>query len=268
VGLDLAHFASLWGGKVLGDGHPASSLRDNISLEMTERATEVGHVIVAARNEADRIGETVAALRREFPGATVVVADDGSEDATGALAAAAGAAVVGGHEHLGKGGAASLAAARVLADGPPVDDAVVLLADADLARSAERLRPLADAVAAGGADLAVAMFASRVGGGFGLALGFAHWAIERRCGLDTQAPISGQRALTYDALRVVTPFRPGFGMEIGMTVDAVRAGLRVEEIELDLAHRATGRSFSGFIHRGRQLKDFVRVFHATAGGRA
>ena len=49
------------------------------------------------------------------------------------------------------------------------------------------------------------------------------------------------------------PFAHGFGMEIGMTVDAVRAGHRVEEIELALEHRATGRTFGGFLHRGRQL---------------
>ena len=34
----------------------------------------------------------------------------------------------------------------------------------------------------------------------------------------------------------------GFGMEVGMTIDAVRAGHRVIEVELELAHRATGRT--------------------------
>lgn len=230
---------------------------------MADGPTKVGHVIVAARNEADRIADTVAALQEAFPGTTVVVADDGSEDQTGAIAAEAGAMVVGGINHLGKGGAASLAAAEVLDDGAPSEDAVVLLADADLARSASRLSPLADAVASGEADVAVAIFASRVGGGFGLALGFAHHAIEKRCGLDTRAPISGQRALSYAALEAVTPFHDAFGMEIGMTIDAVRAGLTVKEIELDLAHRATGKSLRGFLHRGRQLKDFLKVYRET-----
>jgi glycosyltransferase involved in cell wall biosynthesis len=233
---------------------------------MTDFQTPVGHVIVAARNEADRVGETVRALREAFAGATVIVVDDGSEDQTAEVAAAAGAVLVGGDRHLGKGGAASLAAARALEDGPPFPGAVVLLADADLAQSAAKLLPLAEAVSSGEADLAVAIFASRVGGGFGLALGFAHWAIERRCGFDAQAPISGQRALSYDALRLVTPFRAGFGMEIGMTVDALRAGLTVREVELELAHRATGRSAAGFIHRGRQLKDFLGVYRELGKG--
>jgi hypothetical protein len=49
----------------------------------------------------------------------------------------------------------------------------------------------------------------------------------------------------------------GFGVETRMTIDAVRAGLRVEEIELDLEHRATGRDLRGFAHRGRQLVELV-----------
>lgn len=233
------------------------------TTEGAPSAPQVGHVIVAARNEADRIGATVEALQAAFPGTKVIVADDGSEDDTGDVARAAGAVVVGGDVHRGKGGAASLAAERALADGPPAPGVVVLLADADLSDSAARLMPLAESVRSGDADVAVAVFASRVGGGFGLALGFAHWAIVRRCGLDTTAPISGQRALSYDALAAVAPFHHGFGMEIGMTVDAVRAGFKVKEVELDLAHRATGKSFSGFLHRGRQLVDFLKVYART-----
>ena len=38
-----------------------------------------------------------------------------------------------------------------------------------------------------------------------------------------------------------------------MTIDAVRAGLTVEEVELPLSHRPTGRDARGFLHRGRQL---------------
>ena len=42
-----------------------------------------------------------------------------------------------------------------------------------------------------------------------------------------------------------------------MTIDALRAGLELEEVELELAHRATGRDLSGFVHRGRQLRDLL-----------
>jgi hypothetical protein len=105
-----------------------------------------------------------------------------------------------------------------------------------------------------------------VGGGLGIAVGFAGWAIERLCGLRARAPISGQRALRPEVLRAVLPFAAGFGMETGMTVDAVRAGYGVREIEIDLEHRATGRTLGGFVHRGRQLRDIVRAYLARRGG--
>jgi len=217
-------------------------------------------VIVTAHNEADRLGATLDALRASFPGARVLVADDGSSDGTDRVALRAGVELARSEPQVGKGGAATLAAERLLAADGRAAPGVVLLCDGDLGASAARLAPLVDAVRAGECDLAVAAFSRRVGGGFGLALGFAGWAIRRRCGLELAAPISGQRALRGDRLPVVVPFAPGFGMEIGMTIDAARAGLRVRELELELAHRATGRTWGGFVHRGRQLADFVRVY--------
>jgi len=109
-------------------------------------------------------------------------------------------------------------------------------------------------------DLAVGAFRNRRGGGFGMTLGFARWAIERRCGYRAGAPLSGQRAMRARVLRDVLPLAPGFGLETGMSIDAVRAGYRLREIELDLTHRVTGRSFGGFLHRGRQLLDIARAY--------
>jgi glycosyltransferase involved in cell wall biosynthesis len=228
-------------------------------------------VVVAAYDEAERIGATLGALELAFPGAQVWVADDGSRDGTAEIARRAGARVVRSTRVIGKGGAVSAAAGQAAAAlaataGSPApgrsaaDSPIFVFCDGDLADSARELGALADAVAGGAADVAVAAFAKRVGGGAGIALGFARWAIRRRCGLEALAPISGQRALSAGALRDVLPFADGYGMEIGMTIDAVRAGHRVVEVELDLSHRATGRTLSGFLHRGRQLVDFIRVY--------
>jgi glycosyltransferase involved in cell wall biosynthesis len=215
-------------------------------------------VIVAARNEADRVAETIAALREVFPGAAIWVADDASEDGTSELALRAGAQVVSRGRPHGKGANVTAAAEAALSAEPA--PRLFLLCDGDLGASAARLAPLVEAVERGECDLAVAAFSHRVSGGFGLALGFARRAIRRLCGAETAAPISGQRALRTETLRATLPFAAGFGMEIGITVDAVRAGYRLGEYELDLEHRATGRSFAGFLHRGAQLWDFARVY--------
>ena len=213
-------------------------------------------MIVAARNEADRVAETIAALRGAFPAAAIWVADDASGDGTAELALAAGAQVVSRGQPHGKGANMTAAAEAALSVEPAPD--LFLLCDGDLGASAARLAPLVEAVARGECDLAVAAFARRVGGGFGLALGFARGAIRRLCGAETEAPISGQRALRVETLRATLPFAAGFGMEIGITVDAVRAGYRLGEYELDLEHRASGRSLSGFLHRGAYQRDFAR----------
>ncbi len=223
-------------------------------------------VIVAAHNEADRIGETVKALREALPSAVIWVADDASSDGTAEVAMSAGARVVSRGRSHGKGGNVGAAAEAALSEDEP--PALILLCDGDLGDSADQLVPLVEAVERGDCDLAVATFASRVGGGFGLALGFAHWAIHRLCGFDAKAPISGQRAMRTEVLREILPFAAGYGMELGMTVDAVRAGYQVSEYELDLSHRATGRSFRGFLHRGRQLFDFVGAYRVRAQGRS
>ncbi|MET0824115.1 MAG: glycosyltransferase family 2 protein [Solirubrobacterales bacterium] len=214
--------------------------------------------IVAARNEADRIGASVDGLREAFPGVEVWVGDDASGDGTAEVALAHGARVVSRGRPHGKGGNVTAAAeAALFGDGHPD---LLLVCDGDLGASAGRLRELVEAVEAGGCDLAIAAFRHRVGGGFGIALRFARWAIHSRCGYRADAPISGQRAMRGEVIDAVLPFAPGYGMEIGMTIDAVRAGYRVAELELDLEHRATGRTFAGFLHRGRQLRDFARVW--------
>lgn len=215
-------------------------------------------VLVAARDEADRIGETLAAITGTFPGAFLWVADDASQDGTQAIAEEAGARVVTRERAVGKGGNMTACAREALTEHG--EGYTFLLCDADLGESAGSLRPLVEEVVSGRSDLAVADFSRRVGGGFGLALGFSAWAIRNRCGFEARAPISGQRALTGKALGTVLPFAPVWGMETGMTIDAVRAGFTVSEVRLDLSHRATGRTAAGFLHRFRQLLSFIRTW--------
>jgi glycosyltransferase involved in cell wall biosynthesis len=214
--------------------------------------------IVAAHNEAESVAATLAALARALPGVELWLADDASGDGTGEMAMAAGAKVVSRRRPHGKGANVTAAAEAMLSDGPEPE--IVLLCDADLGGSAATLVRLVEAVEAGECDLAVGAFANRVGGGFGIALAFAGWAIRRLCGAEPAAPISGQRAMRAALLRETLPFAAGYGMEIGMTVDAVRAGNRLREYELDLEHRATGRTLGGFAHRAAQLRDFARVY--------
>ena len=220
--------------------------------------------LVAAHEESARIGATVTALHGLAD--EVVVVDDGSSDGTSSAALVAGATVLRASRRRGKGRAIEESLERL----PPA--ALWLLADADLGPTASELGPLVDAVREGMADLAIAAFPKLGGGGFGMVKRTAAQLIRAACGFDAREPLSGQRALTAAALAAVRPLAPGFGIEVGMTIDAVRAGLRVVEIPIEgLSHRPTGRGARGFAHRGRQGADILAAVAARAvprgGGR-
>jgi hypothetical protein len=199
-------------------------------------------VLVAARDEEAVIAQTVTALRRAFPDAEVMVADDGSRDRTADTAEEAGAIVLR-LARRGKGQALS-AAERAAPPGR------LLLCDADLEGDLTLL-------VSGDADLTVAAFAERVGGGFGIAKRLARDLIELLGGIRTDEPLSGQRSLSRAARAACFPVAAGFGCEVRMTIDAARSELDVQEVELPLRHRATGRDARGFLHRARQLRDVV-----------
>jgi hypothetical protein len=201
---------------------------------------EPAAILVAARDEEQTIAVTVAALQAQFPTAEVVVADDGSRDATAAEAERVGARVVR-LPRRGKGQALSLAEREAPAG-------AIVLADADLVGD---LRPLATT----DADVAIAVFAEPRGGGFGLAKGVAWILVRARSGFEAREPLSGQRALSVEARERCFPLAPGFGCEVRLTIDAARAGLCLAEVELPLSHQATRRDLRGFAHRARQLVD-------------
>ena len=214
-------------------------------------------ILVAARDEEAQIGETVTALRKAFPAAEVIVADDGSHDATVAAADGAGARVVR-LPRLGKGQALTLAEREA---GP----GRLLLCDADLDGDLQQLLEQQ-------ADLAVAAFAEPEGGGFGIAKRTARLLVRACSGLATREPLSGQRALSQTARETCFPLAPGFGCEVRMTIDAVRARLRVHEVELPLRHRATGRDPAVTAVAGIGLADDLwsgpeRGFRAHLGAR-
>jgi glucosyl-3-phosphoglycerate synthase len=199
-------------------------------------------ILVAARDEEAVIARTVEELRREFPDAEVIVADDGSRDRTADVAEAAGAIVLR-LPRRGKGQALS-AAERAAPPGR------LLLCDADLTGDLTRL-------AGNDGDLTVAAFAERVGGGFGVAKRIAGDLIELLGGVRTREPLSGQRVLSATARATCFPLAAGFGCEVRMTIDAARSELEIHELELPLRHRPTGRDVRGFVHRARQLRDVL-----------
>lgn len=216
-------------------------------------------VIIPAKDEADRIGATVTAALA-LPGVDlVVVVDDGSADQTGRVARAAGARVVRHSRNRGKAAAMESGAEAVrLLDGETPHH--LLFLDADLGETARAAAPLIEPVRSGTADMTIAVFVTRVRlGGHGLVVRLSRDGIRRATGFDPAQPLNGQRCITRDAFEAARPLAHGFGVETALTIDLLRKGYRVEEVEVEMAHRATGTDWRAQMHRARQLRDVARA---------
>jgi hypothetical protein len=223
-------------------------------------------VVIAARNEADRIAATVAAAAGLAGVGLVVVVDDGSRDATAAVAQRAGAAVMRHQANRGKGAAMETGAEAVrLVDQREHRDRPrhLLFLDADLADTAAQAGPLMGPVTAGTADMTIAVFAATVKlGGHGLVVGLSGAGIRRATGWQPRQPLNGQRCLTRAAFEAARPLAHGWGVETALTIDLLRQGLRITEVEVELAHRATGTGLRAQLHRAHQLTDVARALAA------
>lgn len=209
--------------------------------------------IVPAKDRADSIVATVAALAHLHDVDRVVVVDDGSLDATANLAAAAGASVVRLPVNRGKGAAVAAGVAAV----PDAD--VYLLIDADLGDTAGLAETLLAPVLAGTADMTIGVLPGAGSkGGFGSVRKLAAEGIRRATGFQARAPLSGQRAVRGELLRSLS-LGERFGLETALTIDALRTGARVVEVDVAMDHRHTGRRLAGFRHRGAQGIDIVRA---------
>lgn len=225
-------------------------------------------VIIPARNESDLVGLTVKGAARILGADIVLVVDDGSGDGTAAAAEVCGASVVRHARSRGKAAAMETGAEAVrlieAREGRRVPRHLLFL-DADLGQTAADAAPLVTPVRAGQADMTIAVFSERVRrGGHGLVVTLSGAGIARATGWRPAQPLNGQRCLTRAAFEAARPLAPRFGAETGMTIDLLRQGLRVTEVEVPLAHRATGRDWRSQLHRARQLADVAQTLAARS----
>jgi len=216
-------------------------------------------VVIPAYNEADRVADTVLAALTLPDVDVVVVVDDGSDDATARIAADGGASVLRHARNRGKAAAMETGAEAIrLLDQrqPAAGPRHLLFLDADLGKTAAAAGPLIEPVAAGEADVTIAFAATTVKlGGHGLVVRLSGGGIRRATGWTPTQPLNGQRCLTRAAFDAALPLARGFGVETAMTIDLKRKGLRVTEVEIAMAHRATGRDLKSQLHRARQFAD-------------
>jgi hypothetical protein len=209
-------------------------------------------VIVPAYNEGQLIEETLRAIRRGrclqwFAPLEIIVVDDGSTDETFTRAACWADAVIRHPFPYGKGMA--LHTGCKIARG-----SILVFLDADLGVTAECFPSLVAPLIAGNADMVIAQLPpARKRGGFGMVKKLAKQGVYRLSGFEPSAPMSGQRAVQRTVMERIGRLADGFGVEVGLTIDAVRLGYRVQEQEIAFSHRESGRDIQSWLHRGKQF---------------
>lgn len=211
--------------------------------------------IVPAKDESARIAATIAAVQQLDGVDLVIVVDDGSTDGTADIARSCGVHVVRHRSNRGKAAALSTGAEAAAAE--LTGEHLLLFADADLGPSAAALGVLLAPVASDEADMSIAVLPPQQtsGGGHGFVVRLARTGIEDLTGWAPTQPLSGMRCLSRTAYLVAQPLARGWGVEVGLTVDVLRAGLRVVEVPCELQHRVTGADWRGQVHRARQYRD-------------
>lgn len=219
--------------------------------------------VLPATDEAERVAATVAAAAA-LPGVDIViVTDDGSTDVTAQLATAAGAVVVTHTRTRGRAAAIESAvnALGVLEqrDRRP-ECGTLLILDAGLGASAARCAPMLTAVRDGAADLVIGVPPNPEAGL--VATTAARGISELTGGWTTRAPVFGPRCLTRRAFELASPLAAGWGAELGMSIDIVKAGLRVVEMDVDIDQVSTDPSVAGRLEQAAQLRDVTRALAA------
>ncbi|MEQ1566837.1 MAG: glycosyltransferase family 2 protein [Myxococcota bacterium] len=195
-------------------------------------------VVIPALNEAESLPLVLGALPE---GVRVVVVDNGSTDATAAVARELGATVVFAPRR-GYGTAVLAGIAHLWAEPPEV----LVILDADGADPADRLFELVDPIAEGHADLVTSDRTRHAEPG-------ALTAVQRygnRLATELIAAASGRRfadlgpfrAIRWSSLLRLDMEDPTWGWNVEMQLKAVKYGLRIREIPLPYRARARGES--------------------------
>ena len=205
-------------------------------------------VFIPAWNEEDNLPDVLAELSDELPGVGVLVIDDGSTDATAEVARAHGATVVSFPENRGLRAGIAAGYEEAHRRGYAFCGRV----DADGQHPARELGRLLELVRSGACDVAVG---SRFAGGEGydderyspspsrrLGIGLLQAAMRVRLGRRFHDPTSGMAAANGTAMEIMArPYTSG-APEVEALMRLHEAGLRVDEVAVDMRERASGTS--------------------------
>lgn len=215
-------------------------------------------VIIPAYNESERIVDTINGINHLAEVDEIVVVDDGSSDNTAQVVKSIDIEKLKFYiqtKNYGKG--------KALEKGLEImrkDADIVVFLDADVGKTSSEVIKIIRPVLDDECDVAIARFrpASKKGG-MGFVKRLAKDSVYEMTGVELNSTISGQRAFKREVIDRFDFMPDGYGVEVGMTVDILKWGYRVNEYLVDMTHNETGRDLKGFIHRGKQYLHIKKI---------
>ena len=217
--------------------------------------------VVPAWNEAGAIGGVVDEIRGVDPGIDVVVVDDSSTDDTVDVARAHGATVLSLPFNVGIGGAVQTGLRYARDEGYQI----ALRLDGDGQHAAAELDKLLAPIRAGEADLVVGSRFVDPGAAyrppFARRLGIRVFArlVTLLGGQKVTDTTSGFSALDRTAIELFATEYPHDYPEVEATLVALKSGLRLVQVQVDMRERQAGTSSITFV---RSLYYIVKVMLA------
>lgn len=205
--------------------------------------------IVPAYNEEDKIESTIKAINTSKYIKDIYVVDDGSEDDTATRAEGVGAKVFKLDKNRGKGYALEYGLRRIIDKSE-----IIVFLDGDLDASGKDIDRLVEPILNNECDVTIARFSrAKKKGGFGLVKSLAKNGVKYFTDQEIECTLSGQRAFKTEVLQNIEKIPSKYGVEVGMTIDILKSGFTIKEVDVEMGHRETGRDLRGFIHRGKQF---------------
>lgn len=217
--------------------------------------------IIPAYNEEKSILSTLEGIRKVSAVNEIIVVDDGSTDLTyELLKREKGIILLKNNMNRGKG-------YSVRSGLKYASNNYIALVDGDLRESAAEFEKLTNQISNDYSSIIIGILPAAKGmGGFGLVKCLSYSGMYILTSVKVNSILCGQRIIPAAFLREIE-LPEGFALEFKITLEAVRRGLRLVEIPVNMHHRVTGRDLSGFLHRGKQYLDILRMIKDELSGK-
>lgn len=213
--------------------------------------------VVPVYNEADRVIDTIEGLKKIDLIDEIVIVNDGSTDNTAEVIKQLDVSVISLDKNMGKGYAMKKAIEEK-------DYKYIAFIDGDLGLTSIEAEKLIGPVIIDEVDFTIAKFPnesinSNTKGGFGLVKRLAKKGVYFYTKTEIDTSLSGQRVYNKKVIDKIGYIPYKYGIEVAMTIQALKNNYTFKEVPVEMTHRYTDRSFKGFKHRGKQFFDILKT---------